>query len=87
MAEGTSDRFEMRVPPDFKERVRRAADARGLSITRFALDALSRAASEVLDAQNHGARRQLGWAEGTARETGDLVAPAAELDEWDSLRE
>ena len=80
-----ADRLEMRVPPAMKERLRRAAEVRGQSLTRFALEALMRAANDAL-ASPAGSHRALGWAVGTAVERGDIVSPAAELDEWEALQ-
>lgn len=85
MSAPLSERIEMRVPTDVKERLRRAADARGVSLTQFAVEALSEAADEVLSPKR-GQSHQLGWALGTAREAGDIVGPAVEPDEWDVLR-
>lgn len=79
------ERIEMRVPPEVKDRLRRAADARGISLTQFAVEALSEAADEVLNPKR-AERHQLGWALGTAREAGDILGPAVEPDEWDALR-
>jgi uncharacterized protein (DUF1778 family) len=44
----TSARLEMRVPPDRAELIRRAAAARGESVTGFVLQAATRAAEEEL---------------------------------------
>lgn len=85
MAVSPADRLEMRLPPEVKERLRQAAAARGQSLTRFALDALTRAANDALRVQDGSARRPLGWAAGTARELGDIVGPATESGEWDAL--
>ncbi len=86
MSAASVDRLEMRVDAELKGRVRRAAEARGVSLTRFALDALAKAANEVLDTQPDGSRC-LGWAAGTAGESADIVSPATTPDEWDALRE
>jgi hypothetical protein len=86
MAGNAADRLEIRVPPELHDRLRRAADRRGVSITRFALDALEQAADQVLESATP-ASRTLGWATGTARETGDIVTPAASPDAWRALAE
>ncbi len=80
-------RIEMRVGTELKERVRRAAELRGVSFTRFALDALARAATDVLEPKPDGKPRLLGWAVGTASEGEDIVSPATSLDDWNALRE
>lgn len=81
-----TDRLEMRLPPSLKERFRRAADAQGKSLTSFAIDALTQAANEVLDHPSSG-QRALGWAAGTARELGDIVAPASGMGDWEALHD
>lgn len=86
MPGNAADRLELRVPPELKDRLRRAADRRGVSITRFALEALEQAADQVLESATPAART-LGWASGTARETGDIETPAASSDEWSALAE
>jgi hypothetical protein len=85
-ASNSADRLEMRVPASVKERLRRAAELRGQSLTRFALEALTVAADDALGVGGGAARRSLGWAQGTAVERGDIVAPASDLDDWDALR-
>lgn len=82
MPESAAERLEMRVSPEVKERLRRAAGARGMSLTGFAIEALTRAAEEVLSPKGGGGRRPLGWATGTAEERGDIVSPAVGADEW-----
>lgn len=86
MSFALTDRLEMRVSPQLKERVRLAAEAQGTSLTRFAIRALTEAANDVLDKAG-GGRLELGWAAGTAREVGDILAPATDLDAWEVLRE
>jgi hypothetical protein len=76
----------MRVPPAVKELLRRAAAARGQSITEFAIEALSEAARRSAEAAGLGGSRPLGWAVGTARELGDIVPPATDLGDWDALQ-
>lgn len=87
MSATPTGRLEMRVAAELKDRVRRAAEVRGVSLTEFALEALARAATEVLEPRPDGKQRLLGWAAGTASEGGDIVSPAATPDEWDALRE
>jgi hypothetical protein len=86
MSATPDNRLEMRISPEVKERLRRAAEARGQSLTSFALDALTRAANEVIGPGGGAGRRSLGWATGTATERGDIVRPATDVDEWDALR-
>ena len=66
------DRLEMQMPPELKQRVQRAAEARGQSVTRFAVEALERAAHEVLEAGQADGQRVLGWAAGTASRPPDM---------------
>ena len=86
MSAPQTDRLEMRLPPPLKERFRRAAEAQGKSLTGFAIEALIQAANEVLDPQSNG-QRALGWAAGTARELGDIIAPASGLGDWEALKD
>jgi hypothetical protein len=86
MAGNAADLLEMRVSHEFKDRLHRAADRRGVSITRFALEALEQAVNEVLESATP-APRTLGWATGTARDTRDIETPAASSDEWSALAE
>jgi len=85
MAVLRNERVEMRVTPGVKDRLRRAAEARGQSITDFAIEVLSDAAALTLDGARGGNRR-LGWAAGTAAERGDIVAPATDPDDWAANR-
>ncbi len=87
MPAAPSERLEMRVTPELKQRLREAAEASGKNLTRFVIDALSVAADERLRAPGAGGRRPLGWAAGTARELGDVVAPTTTPEEWDALRD
>jgi len=84
MSTRASDRLDVRLPADLKERIRLAAEARGESVSRFATEALRLAASQVLDTAEP--TRTLGWAAGTARQLADVVAPAAEPGDWEALQ-
>jgi uncharacterized protein (DUF1778 family) len=43
-----SDRFDMRMPPEQKELLQRAADLQGRSLKDFVMDSAQRAAQEVI---------------------------------------
>ena len=85
MSSAPTDRLEIRLSPTLKARVRRAAEARRESVSQFVIQAVTEAADRSLDTPS--ALRSLGWAVGTASESGDIVSPAVEPDAWDALRE